>query len=276
MLSDMTTIILISTLLMLLIVWEIDLRMRKIFGSGSLEAYIQTRIHRMAKMLLLVGRVYKGVYVRFSSAVEDELPDRFLIVSNHQSIIDIVILLYLFPDRGVRFVAKDSLARGLPAISMVLRTQSHALINRKSSFRQTTEILKDMAREDKPYTCPLIFPEGTRSQDGSVKTFQTGAIRMLQTTRALPVVSVALDGGYHAARADQLLSNLKNLCYRVRILNVHQAPRTKSEITAQVRQCEQEIRRQVEQWHSQPLSVPFRNEKNIGIIGTSRHKKSAG
>ena len=43
----------------------------------------------------------------------------------------------------------------------------------------------------------VVFPEGTRSGDGSIGEFRTGAFYLAQKSGA-PVVPVFLDGGYRA------------------------------------------------------------------------------
>jgi 1-acyl-sn-glycerol-3-phosphate acyltransferase len=58
------------------------------------------------------------------------MPDRCIVVSNHQSLLDIPILMHYFePDRRLLFVAKKELGNGIPLISSVLRVGGHALID---------------------------------------------------------------------------------------------------------------------------------------------------
>ena len=51
----------------------------------------------------------------------DMRPGRFIIVSNHQSTADIAILIWALSDLELRYVAKEELGHGLPAVSMALR-----------------------------------------------------------------------------------------------------------------------------------------------------------
>src|SRR3546814_15594612 len=82
------------------------------------------------------------------------------------------------------FVAKAELSRGVPFVSYVLRHSGAALIDRGNS-RQALKAIADMARlVHREKLSMVIFPAGTRSLDGRVKTFAwKGLATLLQYCR---------------------------------------------------------------------------------------------
>jgi 1-acyl-sn-glycerol-3-phosphate acyltransferase len=214
------------------------------------------RFARMSRMqnwgfrnIVAVIKAYAGFRVIRQSRLRAPLPERFLILSNHQSLVDIAVLGYAFPQHNVRFVAKKELGRGLPGISFMLRNGRHALIDRRGSFRETqTELIKLARLSRREPVCPAVFPEGTRSRDGRVKKFHAAAVRTLQGHHPLPSLAVAVDGGYRIAKLKDLVRNLRGCVYRVRLLTLYPPPSRRGEVQVVLQQAQDEIERQVKEW----------------------------
>jgi 1-acyl-sn-glycerol-3-phosphate acyltransferase len=178
-----------------------------------------------------------------------DLPPVFLLISNHQSIADIPAIAIAFSHRTLRYVAKHELARGLPYVSRSLRYGQHALISRTSDFREGGKQLKRFASLARQGICPVVFPEGSRSRSGKVQPFNAGAVRIILEQEALPVLSVAVDGGRGIATIPRLLLHIRGTFYRVKPLTLYPAPHGKREILALLGKVEAEITAQVEIWH---------------------------
>jgi 1-acyl-sn-glycerol-3-phosphate acyltransferase len=63
----------------------------------------------------------------------------------------------------------------------------------------------------------MIFPEGTRSPDGCLQPFKTGAFHLALNTR-LPILPIVIDGTSRAIRKGGFLIS-RNHSIRVRILD---------------------------------------------------------
>ena len=177
-----------------------------------------------------------------------KLPRVFVIISNHQSLVDIPAIAIAFPTRKLRYVSKKELARGIPFVSRVLRYGQHALISRTSDYRAGQRELRRFASLARHGICPVIFPEGSRSRTGLVKDFYTGAARIVLEQEELPVLSVAVDGGYRTSTLPKLMLHVRGTLYRVMPLTLYPAPHGKREITALLDTIHDEIGAQVMEW----------------------------
>ena len=189
-----------------------------------------------------------GLEVNVESELKQNLPDTFLIISNHQSLVDIPVLIFAFPKHNVRFVAKRELKYGIPTLSFILRKGKHAFVNRKGSFRANRREILRLARLSNDGVCPSVFPEGTRSRTGKVGPFHSAAVRMILEHTQLPIVSVAVSGGHRIARLKDLIRNPKNCVYRVKFLSLYPPVQTRGKILSILDKCRNEISQQIEVW----------------------------
>jgi 1-acyl-sn-glycerol-3-phosphate acyltransferase len=115
----------------------------------------------------------------------------FMFASNHQSLLDILVLGATLPG-DFKWAAKRSLMK-IPFLGWHLRLAGHVPVDRESGKRAAAEVIKRfeaVLRAGKPL---LIFPEGTRSEDGVVKEFKSGGFYAAVRANC-PVVPVALIG----------------------------------------------------------------------------------
>lgn len=113
-----------------------------------------------------------------------------LIVSNHQSVLDIP-LLAASTGRHICFVARKSLADSA-LLDFIMRQCGAVLIDRgagdRGAMRQMVEHLR---RGD----LVAIFPEGTRTRDGRVRTFKGGAL-LAARKAGVPIVPASIRGSF--------------------------------------------------------------------------------
>jgi 1-acyl-sn-glycerol-3-phosphate acyltransferase len=97
------------------------------------------------------------------------------------------------PGRYVRFLAQRGLASFGP-MRWWLRKVGVRLIDRNAPSK---EIMRMLIRELKAGQCVTVFPEGTRSRDGSIAEFRSGLEFLVRRTGAA-VVPVGVSGSYKA------------------------------------------------------------------------------
>ncbi|MFP4844677.1 lysophospholipid acyltransferase family protein [Winogradskyella sp. PE311] len=102
-----------------------------------------------------------------------------IIVSNHQSMYDISPIMWYMRKHHVKFVAKKELGKGFPSVSYNLRHGGSVLIDRKNPRQALPAMLKFGEYIESNKYAAVIFPEGTRSKDGSAKPFKTKGVEIL-------------------------------------------------------------------------------------------------
>jgi 1-acyl-sn-glycerol-3-phosphate acyltransferase len=117
-----------------------------------------------------------------------------VLVCNHQGLADIPLLLSAFP-RPVKFIAKRELGE-IPLFGAAMAEAGNLFIDRDDP-RDAVHMLRDASARLKKGQLLVVFPEGTRSDDGSIGEFKPGAFYLAQKSGA-PVVPVHIDGSFLA------------------------------------------------------------------------------
>ena len=110
--------------------------------------------------------------------------------ANHASVIDILVVFGHLPV-DFRIVYKRSLSL-VPLLGWAIWLGGHVPIDRSHPFRARRS-LDAAARRIRGGTSVVVFPEGTRSPDGTVRRFKRGSFR-LALEAGVPVVPVSLVG----------------------------------------------------------------------------------
>jgi len=243
-------IIIVACILTAFASWEIILLAFRIFGSETI-AKRKTQLYedKAIEIIFSMFFAYRGFKVRFENRLEGKLPKRYLVVSNHQSLLDIPIIMHILPSgTRSRFVAKQELAWGIPLISLLLRTSGHCLVRRKGDALQAVRIVTAMAKRCKTEgTIPVIFPEGTRSRTGALGTFHSAGYRKILEVEPLPVLVVAVDGGWQVAKLGDFFKRFGKTEYSARFLAVLPAPANRKESLATLEKARELIEKSLEE-----------------------------
>jgi len=131
----------------------------------------------------------------------------FLIVCNHQSLLDIPLLFYLFRGHPIRFVLKRELKWGIPNVSPATRAAGYAFLDRRPDARERNIVtLKTFARAlVEEGASGVIFPEGTWDTGGNLLPLRATGMKVILAAAPLDVVPVVIDGTWHAQRFRDLL-----------------------------------------------------------------------
>lgn len=136
-----------------------------------------------------------------ASGLENVPPPPFVYCSNHQSLLDVLVLGSVLP-HDYKWAAKSSLMN-IPFLGWHLQLAGHVPVDRSGGARSAAEVIgrfEKVLRDGKPL---LVFPEGTRSEDGIVKPFKNGGF-YAAVRAGVPVVPVALDGATRLMRKGAL------------------------------------------------------------------------
>lgn len=102
-----------------------------------------------------------------------------IFVANHQSLYDIVGIIWFLRKFHAKFVSKKELGKGIPSVSYNLRHGGSVLIDRKDP-KQAIPVIKGLSEYiEKHNRAAVIFPEGTRSKNGKPKEFAQSGLKIL-------------------------------------------------------------------------------------------------
>ena len=110
----------------------------------------------------------------------------YVIVANHQSLLDILVLFRLFVH--FKWVSKIENFR-VPCIGWNMSLNRYIKLQR-GSRESVARMMQECERTLAEGSSVMIFPEGTRSRDGHLQAFRPGAFTLAQRAQAaiLPIV----------------------------------------------------------------------------------------
>ena len=113
----------------------------------------------------------------------------YVMVSNHQSLLDILVLFRLF--RHFKWVSKIENFR-IPLVGWNMSLNRYIRLRRG----ERSSVLKMIAACERTLaeqSSVMFFPEGTRSFDGHLRDFKLGAFELAQRAR-VPILPLVLEG----------------------------------------------------------------------------------
>lgn len=132
-----------------------------------------------------------------------------LLCCNHQSFLDIPLVSHL-TRRHVAFVARDSLADS-KALGWLMRMCGAVLIARGKPDRAA---LREMLAHLEAGDLVAVFPEGTRTRDGSLGELRAGAL-LAARQAGCPIVPVGIRGAFEAWPRSSALPRPRPIAARV-------------------------------------------------------------
>lgn len=122
-----------------------------------------------------------GVKVNVYGRENVSSPEGKVYISNHASYLDIFVLLAKVPD-NLRMIYKKEINK-MPLISWAMRACGFVPIDRKN-VRTAMRSFDIAAEKIKKGLSFVIFPEGTRSNDGTVGEFKRGMFVLTEKAQA--------------------------------------------------------------------------------------------
>lgn len=158
-------------------------------GYQAHKSTVDAMISCINASLLIVGARRKTIHQ--AGRLPTNRP--IILVSNHQSMFDIPALGDVFKQYHPKYIAKSSLAKGIPSISINIRKGGSIFIDRKNKEGALEQIKAFAAYLNQYNRAGSIFPEGTRSKDGTVAEFRPSGLKiMIEAMPEAVIVPVAL------------------------------------------------------------------------------------
>jgi len=117
----------------------------------------------------------------------------YVMVANHQSLLDILVLFRLFVH--FKWVSKIENFR-VPCIGWNMSLNRYIKL-RRGSAESVKEMMQACERTLAEGSSIMMFPEGTRSPDGRLRAFKPGAFTLAKRSGA-PILPIVIEGTAHA------------------------------------------------------------------------------
>jgi 1-acyl-sn-glycerol-3-phosphate acyltransferase len=185
-------IVLVLVLLTLVVFHPIQWICLHVFGYQAHKKSVDYLNFILLRIVLLLG-------VTFSFKNRESIPKGvpLIFVANHQSLYDIIAIIWFLRKFHPKFVSKKELGKGVPSVSFNLRHGGSVLIDRKDP-KQAIPSIKKMANYiEKHKRSAVIFPEGTRSRTGKPKEFaHTGLKILCKNAPSAYVVPISINNSW--------------------------------------------------------------------------------
>jgi len=146
-------------------------------------------------------RAFFATYFRLRVPGRARIPRKgpFLLVANHASHLDAVALACALPMRqwhhAYAAAAQDYFFHGVFRALVAVVLTNALPFDRYQDPKRSLELCADLLHVSREAL--IMFPEGTRSADGSVQAFRQGVGRLVAGT-STPVVPAYIDGAFRA------------------------------------------------------------------------------
>lgn len=164
-------------------------KVNRLMDAGEFEE-AQRRIHAFAKHFASTGCKLLGVKITVEGLDNVPKEGSVLYVGNHQSMFDPPLMLATLP-RPSGFICKEELGN-VPLFSKWVAATGSFFLPRTES-RKSLEVILGAAKLLKQHEHGMcVFPEGTRSDDGNMRPFKPGSLKIAMRSGAA-IVPFALE-----------------------------------------------------------------------------------
>lgn len=135
-----------------------------------------------------------------------------LILMNHQSVVDIPMVVQAVRGSFPRIVTRTRYERWIPLISHMVRLYQYPVVNPRANSAESRKYLAALRDAARNSEVPLaLFPEGTRTRDGEIGPFKTTGLRLVLKQRRWKVYVMVADGFWERARLRDMLEGMSSI-----------------------------------------------------------------
>lgn len=142
-----------------------------------------------------------------------------LVVMNHQSLLDIPLVVTALQGIYPRIVTRKRYTRWIPLISHMTRLYKYPVVDPRARGEELRRSIAEITEQVRTSDVPIvIFPEGTRSRDGEIGTFRARGLSAILQARPWIVWLVVADGFWRRARFKDFLAGMSEIDGRVEVV----------------------------------------------------------
>lgn len=141
-----------------------------------------------------------------------------LILMNHQSVLDIPLVVASLDGASPKIVTRKRYERWIPLISHMVRLYQYPLVDPTANRSESKKMLAGIREAARSSDVPLvIFPEGGRTRDGQIRPFQSTGVKLILRQRRWTVWVVVADGFWQRARFRDFMEGMADIDGRVAV-----------------------------------------------------------
>jgi len=168
-------------------------------------------VHGYARLWGKVALLANRVKVKVEGMENLKRQGPYIFMSNHQGSYDIFALLGHLPFQ-FKWLAKKELF-SIPFFGWTMAAAGYIRIDREGT-RETVKAMNEAAEKIRDGMSVVIFPEGSRSSDGTIQPFKKGGFT-LAIKSGVPVVPMAITGSREIMPKDRLTTTSGEIRMRI-------------------------------------------------------------
>lgn len=142
-----------------------------------------------------------------------------LVVMNHQSLLDIPLVVSVLQGTYPRIVTRARYTRWIPLISHMTRLYKYPVVDPRARGAELRGAIATVREQAATADVPIaIFPEGTRTRDGEIGPFRPRGLEAILAARPWTVWIVVGDGFWQRARFKDFLGDMKAIEGKVEVV----------------------------------------------------------
>lgn len=147
-------------------------------------------VHYIGKFWSLLNIYLSGTRLTIKGTERIKKDHTYIVMSNHQSLVDPWVLIGKLPLQ-LRWTIKSEVKK-MPVFGYALERMGHLYVGEKKR-KQRDLTLQEALKKLKKGSSVVIFPEGTRSNDGYLQRFRKGGA-IIAMRSGVPILPVTING----------------------------------------------------------------------------------
>ena len=187
---------------------------QRLFIAPWVRLFPASRVRVLTRWQRFMARVVLDPVEKIGGARIPALPHvpggpGVLVIMNHQSVLDIPLVVASIYDAYPRIVTRKRYLRWIPLISHMVRLYQYPVVDPTANTGEAKKMLGSISEAAATSDVPLaIFPEGTRTRNGDIGRFKPKGLKLILAERAWTVYVLVADGFWQRAKMKHFLGGM--------------------------------------------------------------------